>query len=165
MISLRLLIIFALLLLAVPVTVAETGDQPVLIRGELWRAQLGDDQMLGDSIEQLHGALAGGDLSALTKIMRDGPMLLQIASLSMPPTLCGAQQTRVLLGDYLRLNDLQGLRVSQLRLAASNRSARVALDLIGAPLAPGRPDRRRIVARFVRDADKGPWRVAELRCP
>ncbi len=165
MISLRLLTVFAMLLLAVPATVAAASDQPVPGRGELWRIQLGDDRALGDSIEHLHAALASGDLGALTEILRDGPLLLQIASLSMPPTLCGAQQTRVLLADYFRLNDLQGLRVSQLRLAASDRSARVALDLIGAPLAPGRPDRRRIVARFVRVEDEGPWRVAELRCP
>jgi hypothetical protein len=164
MIPHRLLPALVLLLIAGTATVA-AGAQPAPGHGELWRRQLGEETALIAGVDHLHKALAAGDLSALTKVLRDGPLLLQIASLSMPPTLCGARQTRVLMADYFRVNELEGLRVSQLRLADSGRSARVALDLFGAPLAPGRPDRRRIVARFVRDTDDAPWQIAELRCP
>lgn len=163
MISLRLPLAIAALAFTALVSAAEPPTSPA--RGELWRRQLGDEAALGVAIEQLHGALETRNLPELVKLINPGSLKLQIASLSMPPTLCGALQARVLMADYFRVTELEGLRVSQLRLAESGLSARVALDLIGAPLAPGRPDRRRIVARIQRSGVEEPWRVAELRCP
>ncbi len=161
----RLLLLLTLLAITSGVLADEAAlpDRPA--RGEYWRRQLGTEEALGESVDSLHAAFEGGEISTLAKIFRDGPLLLQIMSEDMPLTLCGGLQARALLTGYFRIHEFQGLRVSQLRLAPSGHSARVALDLIGAPVAPGRPDRRRIVARLMRGDDDGAWRVVELRCP
>ncbi len=159
------LLLLSLLLWAPPVGAVD--GEPAAGRAELWRRGLEGETELIARAEALVEALAAGDLRGLSAQFRVGPLLLQIAALGMPPTLCGESQTRVLLTDYFDSHPADGLRVSQVRLEPNGLRAAVACDLTGPAAAPGRPARRRFVATYVRAEAPGgdDWLLTELRCP